>query len=68
MPQIGRVTMNLVMLDVSDVKGVKVDDVVTIIGKDVRAEVTADDWASWAQTINYEVITRLNSTITRVLS
>ena len=64
-PQIGRVTMNLITLDVTDVAQAKVGDVVTIIGRDGKIEVTADDWASWSQTSNYEVVTRLNSAITR---
>ena len=67
-PQIGRVTMNLIVIDVTDVKEAKIGDVVTIIGKDGKSEITADDWAEWSQTINYEVVARLNSAITRVLS
>jgi hypothetical protein len=67
-PQIGRVTMNLIVIDVTDVKGAKIGDVVTIIGKDGKSEITADDWAEWSQTINYEVVARLNSAITRVQS
>lgn len=67
-PQIGRVTMNLVVLDVTDVKQAKIDDIVTIIGEDGEVEVTADDWAKWSKTINYEIVTRLNSSIIRVQS
>lgn len=64
-PQIGRVTMNLIVLDVTDVKQVKVGDVVTIIGDDEKENVTADDWSIWAQTSNYEIVTRINSALTR---
>jgi alanine racemase len=60
--------MNLIVIDVTDVKGAKIGDVVTIIGKDGKSEITADDWAEWSQTINYEVVARLNSAITRVQS
>jgi len=67
-PQIGRVTMNMMVFDVTDVQGAKVDDVVTIIGKDGEEEITADNWAAWAQTINYEVVTRLNPALIRVQS
>lgn len=67
-PQIGRVTMNMMVFDVTDVKDAKIDDVVTIIGKDGKEEITADDWAAWSQTINYEVVTRLNPALIRVQS
>jgi alanine racemase len=60
--------MNLIVIDVTDVKEAKIGDVVTIIGKDGKSEITADDWAEWSQTINYEVVARLNSAITRVQS
>lgn len=63
--QIGRVTMNMAILDVTDLKVVKPGDVVTIIGRDKKSEITADDWADWSQTINYEVVTRLNPSIIR---
>ncbi len=66
-PQIGRVTMNLIVLDVTDVAQAKVGDVVTIIGKDGKVEISADDWASWSQTSNYEVVTRLNSALKRLV-
>ncbi|MBU6338954.1 MAG: alanine racemase [Rickettsiales bacterium] len=63
-PQIGRITMNLIVLDVTDVKDVKIGDVVTIIGKSV----SADNWASWAQTSNYEIVTRLGAHLSRKIT
>lgn len=66
-PQLGRVTMNLIVLDVTDVKGVKEGDVVTILGRDKKAAITAEDWAVWSQTSNYEIVTRINSQIPRLL-
>ncbi len=67
-PQIGRVTMNLIVIDVTDVGPVKAGDVVTIIGCDKKAEISADDWATWAQTSNYEIVTRINSNLSRRLA
>lgn len=64
-PQIGRVTMNLIIIDVTDVKNVKEGDVVTIIGCDKKSEITVDDWAAWSQTSNYEIATSLNANLTR---
>lgn len=66
-PQLGRVTMNLIVLDVTDVVGAKAGDVVTILGRDKKSEITADDWASWSQTSNYEIVTRLNSFLPRII-
>ena len=66
-PQIGRVTMNLIVLDVTDVKQVKAGDVVTIIGNDKKENVNADDLAIWAQTSNYEIVTRINSALKRLI-
>lgn len=64
-PQIGRVTMNLIVIDVTDVGAVKAGDVVTIIGCDKKESITADDWAEWAQTSNYEIVTRINPGVPR---
>lgn len=64
-PQIGRVTMNLIVLDVTDVANVKAGDIATIIGSEGGVEVSADDWASYSQTSNYEIVTRINSKILR---
>ncbi len=62
--QIGRVTMNIIMIDVTDVEDVKEGDVATLIGYDVE-QITADDWAIWSQTSNYEVTTRLSALLLR---
>ncbi|MBM3579934.1 MAG: alanine racemase, partial [Alphaproteobacteria bacterium] len=62
-PQLGRVTMNMIVLDVTDVDGVASGDVVTLIGRDGKQEITADDWAIWSQSSNYEVVTRINTAL-----
>lgn len=64
-PQIGRVTMNLIVLDVTDLKKVKEGDIATIIGHDEKETISAEDWGSWSQTSNYEVVTKINSGINR---
>lgn len=66
-PQIGRVTMNLIILDVTDVKNVKIGDVATIIGRQKNVEVSADDWGNFSQSSSYEVLTRINSAIKRMI-
>lgn len=63
--QIGRVMMNMCVLDVSNIPGVKVGDTVTIIGSEGKVSVSADDWATWSRSINYEVVTCINPGIPR---
>ncbi len=60
-PVLGRVCMNLTMIDVSKVKGVKPGDEVILLGKNMPAE----ELAKHIGTINYEVVTRINPLLTR---
>ena len=63
----GRVCMNLIMVDVTDVKKVKVGDEAILIGRQGKEEITADELAKKIGTINYEVVARINSLVERVL-
>jgi len=65
-PVIGRVCMNMTMLDVTNVAGVMTGDEVVIIGKSGKECISADDIALQTNTINYEVVTRINSQIPRI--
>src|SRR5262249_4704702 len=62
-PIVGRVCMDHVMLDVTDVPGVVAGEVVTVFGP--RA-VTADDVAGWCDSIAYEVLTAIGKRVPRV--
>ena len=55
-PIVGRVCMDLIMLDVGAVEGVAVGDEVVIIGRQGDAEISADTVADLLDTINYEVV------------
>ena len=61
----GRICMNMCMVDVTDIPNVKRGDIVTLIGRDGDREVTAEEVATWSDTINYEVVSRIASHITR---
>lgn len=61
----GRICMNLSMIDITDIPGVKVYDTVTIIGADGKEQITADTHAGWCQSINYEILSRLSPLIPR---
>jgi alanine racemase len=51
-PVVGRVSMNLITVDVTDIAGVAVGDEVVLLGDGV----TADDHARWCGTISYEIL------------
>ena len=60
---IGTVSMDMIVVDVTDIKGVKVGDTAVLIGKQVKDEISADELANLAGTSNYEIVTRLNPLI-----
>jgi len=66
-PVRGRVCMNLMMVDVTDIKGARLHDEVTLIGRDGDDRVTAEQLGEWAGTINYEVLARLSAAIPRTI-
>ncbi len=64
-PIVGRVAMNMTQIDLTRAPKARVGSVVTLIGRDGDAVVGADDWATWAGTINYEIVARLPSELLR---
>jgi len=58
-PIVGRVAMNMTEIDLTAAPNAHAGSTVTLLNSDGDAAVTADDWAVWSQTINYEIITRL---------
>ena len=73
-PILGRICMNLTMVDVTGVKNTKVGDEVVLIGRQGRSfnsaqgrgEITAEELAEKIGTINYEVVTRINPLLPRI--
>ena len=53
---LGRICMDQMMADVTDIPGVVPGDVVTLMGRDGNERITAEDIAAWAGTISYEVL------------
>ncbi|MBU1992740.1 MAG: alanine racemase [Patescibacteria group bacterium] len=66
-PVRGRVCMNMIMVDVTHIPEAKVEDEVILLGKDGGEKVSAELMGSWANTINYEITTRINERIPRVI-
>jgi len=66
-PVIGRVCMNMIMADVTKATDVKLEDEVVLLGRQGKAEITAEEIGELSNTINYEVTTRINERIPRVI-
>lgn len=64
---IGRVCMNMCMIDVTDVEDVKAETEVVLIGTSGRERVTAEEVATKLDTIGYEVVTRINPLAPRIV-
>lgn len=64
-PVVGRVSMDLVTIDVTDVPNVTVGDSVTLLGRDGSDEITAEEIAALTGTINYEVFCAISARVPR---
>ncbi len=62
---VGRVCMDQLMLDVTDVKGVREGDYITLIGTDKDESITADELAKNNGTIGYEMICSIGERVPR---
>ena len=79
-PVRGRICMNLLMVDITDIPGVKLEEEVTLLGASRVAgnagrraqaigdeRITADLWGQWGNSISYEVLARLSPAIPRII-
>ena len=64
---IGRVCMNLTMIDLSGIPKAAIGDEVVLIGHQSRGEVAAEELAKLSQTINYEIVARINPFLPRLI-
>ncbi len=65
-PIVGRVTMDQIMVDVSRVKDAKIGMEVTLLGRDRKETINADELAQIAGTISYEILCSLGNRLPRV--
>ncbi len=65
-PVIGTICMDMMMIDVSDIEGVKVFDEVILIGEQGDDRISATEMAEWLNTINYEVVCNISSRVPRI--
>ena len=61
---IGRVCMDQLMVDVTDLPDVEVGDEVTVLGSDGENVITAEELASLTNTINYEIVCQFQKRVT----
>lgn len=62
---LGRICMNVTIIDITDCGSVTSGDEVVLIGQQKDEVITVEQLADWANTINYEIITRLRESLPR---
>ncbi len=66
-PQVGRITMEMSLIDVTELRGwVKLGDEAVVIGHQGEEEITADELARKLGTINYEIVTCIDRRMRRI--
>jgi len=65
-PVVGRVCMDLTMIDVTDIGEIRQGDEVVLLGRQGEAEISADEMAAWSNTISYEILTSIGARVTRI--
>ena len=65
-PIVGRVCMDLTMIDLTDIEEARENDEVVIIGQQGDEKITADELADKANTISYEILTSLGNRSRRI--
>ncbi|MDD5627293.1 MAG: alanine racemase [Patescibacteria group bacterium] len=63
---LGRISMDMIIINISDVPRAKVGDEVYLLGKSGQEKVSADDLAYLSDTVNYEIVTRINPLIKKI--
>lgn len=66
-PLIGRVNMNALLLDVTDVPAVAMGDQVTLIGEDGQESISVWEWMNWGTPHLYESLTKLRFGLTKIV-
>lgn len=64
-PVIGRICMNLSIIDLTDVPGARLEDEAVLLGSSGDERISAETMAEWAGTIHYEVVSRIGALIER---
>lgn len=65
-PILGRVSMDQIVVDVSAIPGVQIEEEAILLGGEGSAAISAEEIAGWAQTINYEITTSILPRVARL--
>ena len=65
-PILGRICMDQLMVDVTDIPDVKLDDTVTLVGRDGSEEITVEQIAAAADSFNYEFVCGISRRVPRI--
>jgi alanine racemase len=65
-PQIGAITMDQLILDVSAIPDVEPEEVVTLLGQQGSHSISADDWAATVGTISWEILCGFKHRLPRI--
>ena len=65
-PILGRICMDQMMVDVTDIPGVTLDDPVTLVGRDGQEQITMEQIAAAADSFNYEFVCGISRRVPRI--
>ncbi|MBD2457742.1 alanine racemase [Nostoc sp. FACHB-87] len=65
-PQIGAITMDQLMIDISQLPEIQEGEIVTLLGDQGKEQITADDWAAQLNTISWEILCGFKHRLPRV--
>ena len=63
---VGRVCMDQMMVDISDIEGVRLEDVVTLVGRDGEERISVEEIADLAGSFNYEFTCDISKRVPRI--
>jgi alanine racemase len=64
--QVGAITMDQLMIDVTSIANLQEGDVVTLLGRDGDQQISPDDWAATANTISWEILCGFKHRLPRI--
>ncbi len=67
-PQIGNITMDQLMIDVTHINHLQEGSVVTLLGRDGEQHISADHWATLTNTISWEILCSFKHRLPRINS
>ncbi|MDJ0775583.1 MAG: alanine racemase [Mastigocoleus sp. MO_167.B18] len=64
--QIGAITMDQLIIDISDVPHIQEGEIVTLLGQQGKEKISADEWANQLNTISWEIVCGFKHRLPRV--